>query len=92
MSEYITVTTENTDNPDCLRLITNLDLAPDGPEHYGTPADGDEGSPLAQTLFAINGLMALDLENRTMTICREPDVEWHDLITDITAALKDFFL
>jgi len=92
MSEYITVNAEPTDDADQIRLITNLNLAPDGAESYSNREAGDEGSPLAQTLFGIDGLLALDLEDSVMTIRRDPAQEWPALIDEITAALKDFFL
>ena len=92
MSEYITVNAEPTDDADQIRLITNLNLAPDGPESYSNRDEGDEGSPLAQTLFGIDGLLALDLEDNVMTIRRDSEQEWPALIDEITAALKDFFL
>jgi Scaffold protein Nfu/NifU N terminal len=92
MSEYITVEAESTDDPDLMKLRTNLNLAPDGPETYASRDEGDEGSPLAQTLFGIDGLAALDIEGGTLTARRDPEAEWHALIDDITEALKDFFL
>ncbi len=92
MSEYIKVQVEYTDDLDQVRLVTNLNLAPEGPESYADPAEGDEGSPLAQTLFGIGGVAALDIEHGTLTIRRDPGVEWPPLIDDITEALKDFFL
>ncbi len=92
MSEYITVRAEYSDDPDEVRLVTNLNLAPEGPESYGCPAEGDEGSPLAQTLFGIGGLVALDIAGGVMTVRRDSGVEWPPLIDDITEALKDFFL
>jgi scaffold Nfu/NifU family protein len=92
MSEYITVQTEYGDDPDQVRLNTNLSLAPEGSESYASHDEGDEGSPLAQTLFGIEGLASLDIEGGTLTVRREPDAEWPALIDDITEALKDFFL
>ncbi len=92
MSEYITMNTEPTDDLDRVRLTTNLNLAPDGPEYYANRDAGDEGSPLAQTLFGIAGLTALDIEDNVMTVRRDPEMEWPALIDEITAALKDFFL
>jgi hypothetical protein len=92
MSEYITVDVETTGDPERMKLITNLNLAPDGPESYANREEGDQGSPLAQTLFGIDGLAALDIEGDAMLVRREPGVEWPALVDDITAALKDFFL
>ena len=92
MSEYITIQTEYSDDPDWVRLVTNLNLAPEGQESYANRDQGDEGSPLAQTLFGIEGLAALDIDGGTLGVRREPDTEWPALIDDIREALKDFFL
>jgi hypothetical protein len=92
MSEYITVEPETTDDPNCMRLVTNLNLTPNGSESYPNRQEGDLGSPLAQTLFSIEALAALDIEDGTLTAWRDPDAEWTMLIEDISAALKDFFL
>jgi hypothetical protein len=92
MSEYITVNVQSGDDPDLMKLVTNLSLAPDGPESYASRDDGDNGSPLAQALFGIDGLAALDIDGSTLSVRRDPNVEWHVLIDEITAALKDFFL
>lgn len=93
MSEYVNIQPEATDDPDVMHLITNLMLTPqDEPEVYPTPEDGDEGTPLAQTLFGVPGLAALHINGSVMVVQREQDVEWHDLIEDISDALRDFFL
>jgi hypothetical protein len=94
MSEYIRVDVEALDDPNSMKLITNLNLTPGGPESYANRDEGDEGSPLAQTLFAINGLAALDMDSGIMILQRDPsaDIEWPALIDEITTALKDFFL
>lgn len=92
MSEYISLEPEYTLDPDLVILHTNLDLAPDGAERYASRAEGEEGSPLAQFLFQIEGLAALELDGRRLIVRREPDAEWHALIDEITAALKEFFL
>lgn len=92
MSEYIAVDVEQDDDPDVVRLVTNLTLAPDGPESYPDRESGEGGSPLAQILFEIEGLTALDIEGKTLIVRRTPDTEWPALIEEITTALKEFFL
>jgi hypothetical protein len=92
MSEYIAVDVEQDDDPDVMRLITNLALAPDGPESYPDRESGESGSPLAQILFEIEGLAALDIAGKTLIARRTPETEWPALIDDITSALKEFFL
>jgi hypothetical protein len=92
MSEYITVIVENTDVPDRVRLITNQPLAPDAPEQYNNRAEGNVGSPLAQALFEIEGMVALQIEDNMLLVQRDPSVDWPILVDEITTALKDFFL
>ncbi|MCS6871280.1 MAG: NifU N-terminal domain-containing protein [Anaerolineae bacterium] len=92
MSEYISLEPEYTLDPDLVILHTNLDLAPDGAERYASRAEGEEGSPLAQFLFQIEGLAALELDGTRLIVRRQPNVEWHTLLDEITDALKEFFL
>lgn len=92
MSEYISLEPEHTLDPDLVILHTNLDLAPDGTERYANRAEGEEGSPLAQFLFQIEGIAALELDGTRLIVRREPEAEWHALIDEIAAALKEFFL
>lgn len=92
MSEYISIDVEYGDDPNLIRLTTNLHLAPEGREAYRDRESGDRGSPLAQTLFSVDGLAALEIDANTLHIHRESGIEWHILIDEITEALKDFFL
>ena len=93
MTEYIDLHPEPTDDLDVMILVTNLDLNPGGEvERYDSTAEGEEGSQLAQTPFSVPGLAALILNSGELTITRVPNVEWHDLIEDISDALRDFFL
>jgi hypothetical protein len=92
VSEYITINVENTDDVDRVWLTTNLHLAPDASEQYHNREEGNFGSPLAQALFEIEGLIALEIEDNTLLIQRDPCVDWPILVDEITMALKDFFL
>ena len=92
MSEYITIETEATDDPDVLIIQTNQQLTLEDEEVYLDAESGGGGSPLAQTLFEIKGVIALTFEGTDLIVTRHPDVEWPNLIDEISAALKDFFL
>jgi hypothetical protein len=94
MSEYIEIETEITDDPQSVRLLTNLSLSdePQGVERYASSAEMEEGSPLAQTLAYVEGIRRLEIEGQTMTIVRDPIVPWHVIIADVSAALREFFL
>jgi hypothetical protein len=92
MSEYISLETEQTDKPNVVIIHTNLNLAPDGPEVYPNLESGEEGSPLAQTLFIIDGILALTIQDGDLIITHEPELELFVLVDEVDAALKDFFL
>ena len=92
MSEYISIEAEYGDDPDEVRLRTNLRLALAETESYASREEGDLGSPLAQTLFGIDGLAALQISGAMLIVRRAPGTEWHTLIDEISLALKDFFL
>jgi hypothetical protein len=93
MSEYFTFETRATDDPDQMVILTNQPLAPDGDETYDSYEAGDEGSPIAQMLFnAVSGIRTLDLSEGTLTITRDSDVSWEEIVDDVRDALRDFFL
>lgn len=94
MSEYIEIEAEATDDPQRMRLWTNVSLAGEaqGVEEYASPAEMEEGSPLAQTLAFVEGIRRLRIEGQTMIIERDEDAAWHVIIADVSAAVRDFFL
>lgn len=93
MSEYIDIQTEATDDPHTMLLRTNIALTEEEPvETYLSPEAGEEGSALAQALFEVPGLAALTIEGRSAWVTRSDDVEWHDLIEDVSDVIRDFFL
>lgn len=92
MSEYIEIETELSEDGRFMHLHTNLKLAPEAIETYESPDEMAEGSPLAQTLATIEGLTTLRIESHTLILTRAPDAPWHAIISDVSAALKDFYL
>ncbi len=92
MSEYITIDVELTEDPQIVIIHTNLNLAPAGDEHYPDAASGQAGSPLAQAIFAIDGITALTITGGDLMVTRSPEMELFLLVDEIDAALKDFFL
>lgn len=94
MSEYIEIEAAATDDPHVIRLNTNLNVTgvDQTVESYKSRQDMEEGSPLAQTLAYVEGIRELRLAGQTITVTRDPAVDWHIIIADITAAVRDFFL
>lgn len=92
MSEYIEIESEFTTRPDTILIQTNLRLSSEGDEWYESPAAMEEGSPLAQTLATIEGLAALTIIGSELLVTFRPETEWHTLVADISAAIRDFYL
>lgn len=93
MSEYVVVESRASDDPDLLDIVTNQRLAPEGDEIYRSFEEGDAGSPIAQMLFSgVHGLRALAIRDQTMTLTRDPNVPWEEIVDEVRDALRDFFL
>ena len=92
MSEYIEIETELSDDDSILAVYTNLRLNEGEAEHYHSREALEEGTPVAQALAVIEGIHYLQIEGSNLTVRRDPDTPWHLIISDISAALKDFFL
>ncbi len=92
MSEYIEIEAEANDDGKRIFVYTNLRLAEGNVEIYSSRQSLEEGSPVAQSLALIDGIARLRIEDSDLIITREPDVEWHIIVEDVSAALKDFFL
>lgn len=92
MSEYIEIETEQSDDADVMFFYTNLTLTDQKVEQYGSLEEMEEGSPLAQALAVVEGIAAMEIEGSDLTLRRDPDVEWHMIVGDVTAVIKDFFL
>lgn len=93
MSEYVTVETVTTDDPNVLEIVTNMTLTDMDEEIYTSFDEGDEGTPIAQMLFnGVNGLQALTITQHTLRITRDPDTTWEELVDEVRDALRDFFL
>jgi hypothetical protein len=92
MSEYIEIETELSDDGSTLTVYTNLHLNDGEAEQYHSPEELEEGTPVAQALAVIEGICFLQIEGSDLTVRRDPDIPWHLIISDISAALKDFFL
>ena len=92
MSEYIEIETEISDDDDVMYFYTNLKLTEEGVETYDSVEAMEEGSPIAQALSVVEGIIHLGMEDSEMSITREQGAAWHAIVSDVSAVLKDFFL
>ena len=92
MSEYIELEPEETDEPNVLIIEANIPLTVEEMEAYDSAESMLEGSPLAQALAIIPGIVHLIIEPDALTITRDPFYEWYTITEDVKAAIVDFFL
>jgi hypothetical protein len=92
MSEYIEIETERSDDGHVMYFYTNLRLTEDGGESYESVEMMEEGSPIAQALSLVEGIVHLRIEDSELVITRDPEVPWHAIVADVSAVIKDFFL
>ena len=91
MSEYIEIDAEMDDG--AIVFTTNLALTAEGrEEQYDSAAALEEGSPVAQALAVVPSIIALTMRGGHLTLTPAPDADFHALVADVTAALKEFFL
>jgi hypothetical protein len=91
MSEYIEIDAELGDEGMIL-FHTNLNLTVEGRTERYAAAELEEGSPVAQALAAVDGIKTLEISGGELIVVGRPDADWHVLIADVSAVLKDFFL
>ena len=92
MSEYMEIETELSDDEGTLNVYTNLRLNEGNIEQYHSYEELEEGSPVAQALSVIEGIAYLEIQGNDIIVRRDPNAAWHVIISEISAALKDFFL
>jgi hypothetical protein len=92
MSEYIEIEAEGSDDGTEIHFFTNLPLTEGNEELYESVATLEEGSPVAQALAPVFGIAQLRMSGNDLFITPQSDADWHVIIADVTAALKDFFL
>jgi hypothetical protein len=92
MSEYIEIGSESTDNPSVMIIHTNLALAVGDSEKYDSMAAMEEGSAVAQALATIEGIVTLQIKTHDLIVEYDTGMPWHIIETEISTALKDFFL
>ena len=92
MSEYIEIETEPSDDEESMYFYTNLRLTDQEQESYDSIESMEEGSAFANALAVVEGIETLTIEGGELTVSKHSDAEWHAIVLDITAVIKDFFL
>jgi len=85
----IPVDTVPTPNPDAIMLKVQETLVPSGTHEY-TQQDDTSQSPLAQALLQLEGIDLVLIAPRFVTLKKQPDVDWLDLIPQAKDAMRLF--
>jgi Fe-S cluster biogenesis protein NfuA len=82
------IQTESTPNPLTLKFIPGVDILKEGTAFY-TNAEAASPSPLAQKLFAIDGIAAIFLGSDFITVTKTEAADWGMLKPSLLAAIMD---
>ncbi|HWA01290.1 MAG TPA: NifU family protein [Caulobacterales bacterium] len=84
------IQTESTPNPQTLKLLPGRDVLGTGSRDFAS-AESAAGSPLAESLFAIQGVERVYLGGDFLTVTKSRDIEWPHLKPHVLAAVMDHF-
>lgn len=86
------IQTEATPNPDVIKFLPGQTVLATGTKEFRTAEDA-KASPLAENLFAIDGVAGLFFGSDFLTVRRSPDSDliWAQLKAPILAAIMDFY-
>ncbi|MEI6986677.1 MAG: NifU family protein [Rhodospirillaceae bacterium] len=85
------IQTEETPNPATLKFLPGLAVTGGAPVDCCSP-EMAVGSPLARSLFAVDGVVAVFLGYDFITVTRRPDAEWMVLKPMLMGAIMDHFI
>jgi Fe-S cluster biogenesis protein NfuA len=81
---------ERTPNPNSIKWVLNRTLAPDaGGVEFGEPVAADV-SPVAASLFGVDGVEGVYLGSDFVTVSKASGAEWTDLAPPIVEALQSW--
>ncbi|MDH3235345.1 MAG: NifU family protein [Alphaproteobacteria bacterium] len=84
------IQTEPTPNPATLKFLPGRAVMPSGTADFTAP-EQTETSPLAETLFRVDGVRGVFLGSDFITITKGDDQEWHVMKPTILGAIMEHF-
>ena len=84
------IQTEATPNPAQMKFLPGQTVMPSGSAHFPNVATS-ERSPLAQRLFAVEGVAGVSLDEDSITVWKADDWDWQLLKTFALAAIMNHF-
>lgn len=84
------IQTESTPNPATLKFLPGQSVLPNGTADF-ISKDAAQESPLAQRLFAIDGVTGVFLGNDFVTVTKGENVEWQHIKPALLGAIMEHF-
>lgn len=81
--------TEQTPNPESLKYVTNR-MIYQGTADFKTAESAAEWSPLAHALFAMPYVKGVYISNNFVTVSKELNYQWEDIMLPLKAFIKEY--
>ncbi len=88
--KLVTVYAEATPNPASMKFVLNNYIMQEGSVEYTHPSQAGN-SPLAQGLFAFSGISSVFITSNFITLTKNSDTDWYELIPVFREYIKNFF-
>jgi len=89
LNEVITIYAEATPNPASMKFVANRMLLPNDSADFRT-AESAADSPLARALFELPFVNGVFIMNNFVSVTKNEDLEWFDLIPDLRSFLQEW--
>ena len=84
------IQTEQTPNPEVLKFLPGREVMAEGSREFRDPSEA-AASPLAEALFAIDGVRRVFFGPDFLTVSKDPGVDWGHVKAPILAAVMDHY-
>jgi len=90
IKKIVTVYAEMTPNPQAMKFVTDIYLCENAIEYSSPEAAGDNF--LVKKLFEFKGVKNIFLLSNFITLTKEGDEDWYELIGPVREAIKNYFM
>lgn len=90
MQDIVTIYAEATPNPGSMKFVASKMLLPNDSADFRTAESARENSPLASALFEMPFVNGVFIMNNFVSITKNDDYEWFDLIPDLRAFFQEW--
>ena len=85
------IKTQNTPNPDSLKFLPEQPVMGEGKTADFPNARSAQSSPLAKTIFKLDGVKGVFFGNDFVTVTKSEDTDWMELKASVFAAIMDHY-